>query len=535
MRTLEACLIVLLALLNPLTNHAQIHELDCESEVYSIPRHHPRLSKRYIYYPDHLVLLPSTLSLNPFMLLKLFWQCLTEPVFADALRVAWNMDKNHAENLLFDHTKGRQAPRSLSLSSLQDMSMGDLFAARTGSTTIVDNLASALIHGIWGGDIWKLSAMEGTFQAAFLQYHLRLSPTDGKKVLTKESDYFSGSDIITRTPEIARLVDKYADSGYLGFTHGFSALPNKLAKKLEQNPNVTIKKGTHVTALKYNKNAKQAVIHTSQQEKNRHDKVISSLYSGTLGKLAGDLLPTLKEDSAAVSIQIVNIWYENVRLDEKYPGFGYLIPQSVPAENNPCAALGVIFDSDRDAAAGGLDTRPNRGTNLTVMLGGHYWDFVTPDKWPSKDLVVDMAKETVHRHLGIPAHEATYVSTKLCRHCIPQHLVGHRDRMAQAHKEISDAFGETLAVVGGSYTMPGVLPSLQAARDVALAVAGGEYQIDLDIRSDISVGYAMKHVGKTGLGRFVGNNNETFRLVDDRQIPFRSRDHTQFNDPIFQQ
>lgn len=520
-----------MALLHSLTNWGQLHELNCAKEVYHIPQNNPILSNRYIYYPDHLVALPSGIIRGFFKRLKFIYKLLTEPVFQGTLPALYRWQTSGAAKYR-DSPQGDQPPNKLAIAGIQDISVGEYLLARTGSTSLVNNLASAVLHGIWGGDVWKLSALEGTFQNDYLRYKLPLRQGDGAKALVKHSDYFSGSDILMRTPEVADFVSLFAKDAYLGFGKGFSTLANELVDELRRNPKVTIKQATPVTHLRYNREAKQTSVTTASKETQGHDKVISSLYSGTLAKLTGDALPALK-GSAAVTIQIVNLWYEKVQLEKNYPGFGYLIPQSVPLENNPHAALGVIFDSDRDAAAG-IDDRPDRGTNLTVMLGGHYWDHIDPTLWPSEKEVIAMAKDTVQRQLGISAEEPCRASTKLCRDCIPQHLVGHRDRMAQAHRELCDSFEGTLAVVGGSYTMPGVLPSLQAARDVALAASGQGYMVDPELRGN-TFAYDMKHVGETGLGRFVGDN-ETLQLVPLQELPFRGKSRVRrFNHSSFQQ
>lgn len=516
--------------LHSLTNWDQLHELDCAKEVYHIPRNNPVLSNRYIYYPDHLVALLNN-TRGFFERLNFIYKLFTEPVFQGALPAMYRWQTSGAAKYR-DSPQGGQPPSNLAIAGIEDISIGEYLLARTGSTDVVSNLASAVLHGIWGGDIWKLSALEGTFQNDYLKHKLPLRLEDSTKALVKHSDYFSGSDILMRTPEVAGFVSLYANDAYLGFGKGFSTLANELVDKLRRNPKVTIKQATPVKHIRYNRKAKQTLVTTASKETQGHDKVISSLYSGTLAKLTGDALPAL-EGSAAVTIQIVNLWYEKVQLEKQYPGFGYLIPQSVPVENNPHAALGVIFDSDRDAAAG-IDNRPDRGTNLTVMLGGHYWDYIDPTLWPGEEEVIAMAKDTVQRQLGISVDEPCRASTKLCRDCIPQHHVGHRDRMAQAHRELCNSFEGTLAVVGGSYTMPGVLPSLQAARDVALAVSGRGYMVDPELRGN-TFAYDMKHVGETGLGRFVGGN-ETLQLVPSSELPFRGNSRVRrFNYPKSQQ
>lgn len=264
----------------------------------------------------------------------------------------------------------------------------------------------------------------------------------------------------------------------------------------------------------------------SDGDKQQYNKVISTLYSGTLANLTGDALPTLK-GSKAVTMQVVNLWYPEPHLNAATAGFGYLIPKSVPVENNPHSALGVLFDSDREIAAGipendqvlesgGMDS--SQGTKLTVMLGGHHWDWIPAEDWPDAKEATEMAIDTVERQLGIPKTEEVFSSSKVCREAIPQQFVGHRSRMEKAHHELEAAFGGKLAVAGGSYTAPGVLPSLKAARDIALQVSGRGYKL----RDGSMTG--MEHVGDTGLARFAGN--EWLKVMKRTDMPFRFGNET---------
>lgn len=239
--------------------------------------------------------------------------------------------------------------------------------------------------------------------------------------------------------------------------------------------------------------------------KTSHDKVISTIYSKTLSTLTPpNTLPSLAA-TTAVSIRLVNLWSPRPNLNFPHNGFGYLLPQTVPLEQNPHAALGVIFDSDLKPPGSTPDT-PSYGdtvpgTKITVMLGGHHWSDLPPaylpDAYTSDSAAIAAAKETVALQLGIPPEAWTVASTKLCKDCIPQQLVGHTKLMAQANRELFAAFDGKLAVCGGSYTAPGVPSSLRAARDVAAQVAGR-----LTVRS----GHEMEDsVGVTGLARFVGD------------------------------
>lgn len=170
------------------------------------------------------------------------------------------------------------------------------------------------------------------------------------------------------------------------------------------------------------------------------------------------LLPSLAE-THAVSVMVVNLFYKETDLPVP-EGFGYLIPQSIPFEQNPERGLGVIFDSYSTV---GQDSVP--GTKLTVMLGGHFWD-----DWPalpSEEEGVEMARSLLSRHLGLNATPAITQAT-LQRDCIPQYLVGHRSRMDRAHNELRQQFNGRLKVAGSSYGGVGVNDCILSARNLVI-------------------------------------------------------------------
>lgn len=440
--------------------------------------------------------------------LSLLKAALKEPVFEGIVPAAW-----HAYRALWRaKVKGLQNvpdfSKQFAISDIEDMSMGAFLEHLLGGRAMVDNLASALFHGIWGGDIWKLSAI-----SSMQQPYIQMRMYGLNRVPLKLHDECLKWDIKSRNSAVRRMINQFSQSAYIGFEDGFGSLTKALVRALQSSPNVTIRTSAPISSIRYDRQPGKAVV-TLPTEKKSHDKVISSLYSGTLAQLAGDALPSLST-SEAVTIQIVNLWYADPNLTARHPGFGYLTPQSVPFEQNPHCALGVIFDSDFDSAAGKQESVSAPGTKLTVMLGGHYWAHLPPENWPDDKEATRMAIETVERQLGIPTDEPVFTSTKVCRQCIPQHLVGHRTRMAQAHSELSDAFHGTLSVVGGSYTSPGVMPSLRAARDMALQVAGEKYLVP---EGFTGAGFSPDiGIGETGLGRFWGDN-EKFVLPTKQEL-----------------
>lgn len=173
----------------------------------------------------------------------------------------------------------------------------------------------------------------------------------------------------------------------------------------------------------------------------------------------------------------VNLWYP--RNHPIFNAVGYLIPLSIPREENPERALGVFFDSragigERPDALAGDKSKVENGTKLFVLLGGHLYDRdgVEP---PSPEEAVRQAKRLVERHLGIPQDETCYATAKLAKECLPQHNVGHHRRNTRLHDALVQRYSNRLAVAGGSYTKPGVAGAMRAGYDIADAVANDDF------------------------------------------------------------
>lgn len=164
-----------------------------------------------------------------------------------------------------------------------------------------------------------------------------------------------------------------------------------------------------------------------------------------------------------VTVMTVNVFYPNTSL-LPVEGFGYLIPQSVPFEQNPERALGVIFDS---SAIKGQDTAD--GTKLTVMMGGHWWDGWTD--YPTEEEGIEMAKSVLQRHLGI-TEQPTAHTVNLSRNCIPQYTLGYAERMKDFAQGMSAEFKGRLRMVGSQFNGVGVNDVIAGAWRVARGMRG---------------------------------------------------------------
>lgn len=168
----------------------------------------------------------------------------------------------------------------------------------------------------------------------------------------------------------------------------------------------------------------------------------------------------------AVTVMVVNLYFSDPSV-LPVRGFGYLLPRSLPFEQNPERALGVVFDSD---ASIGQDDIP--GTKVTVMLGGHWWDGW--QAYPDEDMGANMAKSVLKRHLGI-SEIPRAIRVGLQKDCIPQYTVGHHRRMALGHEALQEFQGR-LRVAGSSYTGVGLNDCVRSARNVVASLVEGRHQ-----------------------------------------------------------
>lgn len=178
--------------------------------------------------------------------------------------------------------------------------------------------------------------------------------------------------------------------------------------------------------------------------------------------------------SRTVTVMVVNLFFRNPNLLSVH-GFGYLMPRSIPFEQNPERALGVVFDSD---ATIGQDAVP--GTKLTVMLGGHWWDDWR--SFPDEDEGAQMARNILARHLNITEEPAS-IHVSLQKDCIPQYTVGHARRMGDASRDLQRQFKGRLRVAGNSYTGVGLNDCVRAARDVVKRLVAADGRFDTGLES----------------------------------------------------
>lgn len=212
-----------------------IKELGLANALIMTPKTSPAARNRYIYYPNHLVKMPGPGQ----DFYEVAWGMLTEPVFKGMVSALWN------------ERKMPQRP-----SSLEDESIGHFLERRLGNEHIADNIVSAVLHGIYAGDVYKLSAkslmpmqweMEGMYGS--LTAGMAIALQKGSMLANmREAELERG--LLGAPGTMAQWEEMQSASVYT-FEHGMETLAHGLEAKLMANSNVDFKLDTKVEKMRY--------------------------------------------------------------------------------------------------------------------------------------------------------------------------------------------------------------------------------------------------------------------------------------------
>ena len=478
-----------------------MQELDLAKDAIFTQNTAPAARNRYIYYPDRLVRMPHP-AFGFFNNLYSLW---TEPIYKG---IIWSSAT--------EFLKDARDP------DLEDESVGDFFSRRFGKAP-VDRIVSAILHGIYAGNVWHLSAKslfpmiwrdevsEGSVFKGMIK-----SQSEGLEVTKREATYMQTMKKFQWEPLLKATLK---DNSVFTFRDGLSMLSDALARSLFTSGKVAFKTSTPVESVNLSEDRNGVVVTDKNSQKaTTHTHVVSALAPENLNRLHRKEGHRIIPSMPSVTVMTVNLYYRTPNLSP--PGFGYLIPSATSFENNPERALGVVFDTAYSPSPADLDTAnwmtqdtdtlkrmrefgqlvnindfawynlpkkanmqdevKERGTKLTVMLGGHNWD-----GWPAYPDELEgfaLAKAVVERHLGIKEEPEVY-KVNLQSDCIPQYTVGHEQRLKTAHTNLQREYQGKLRVAGNWMWGVGVNDCLRSAWEVVRSIKGG------------TSGTGLEHVG----------------------------------------
>lgn len=363
-----------------------------------------------------------------------------------------------------------------------DMSVGDFVRMLTGDSRLADQLVSAVMHGVWGGDVDRLSMLQ-VMPKVWWNYWYK-DTRDAVHMPVHEARLV---DEVAADDGVRDMVRRSAKGQLLMFAGGMEDLPRAIVQGLRANPDVEIRTASPVEQLAYDEAAGKVNV-TARGQSVAYDKVISTVYSRQLATLT-PALPSLAGAEAA-TITAVNLWFPKAALNARSRGLGCLLPRADGGYNDRHGLLGVFFDSDA-LIHPPTGTEP-AGTKLFFLFRGEH----------SEADAVARAREVLADYHRVDPAEPCIALHRVNRDCIPQQHVGHRELMARADEELQNGFGGRLAVAGPSYSGVGVVGSIRAGRDVAAHVARGP----------------LDHIGSTGLGQFRGGKAPVLESVPRKTL-----------------
>lgn len=219
--------------MNICSNILQIKQLGLEDEILITPKDSPAARNRFIYYPDRLVKMPGPGQ----DLFDMAWTVMTQPAF-----------KGLIPGVLFEHTR---PPRP---AGLEDESVASFMERRLGSSSIGDNMASAVLHGIYAGDITQLSMKsllptawhnEGAYGSLMNAYRTSWMT---KAIPMPYRDAILLQEMTSKPEDMAKSKDMNFASVY-SFREGIQQLADELELALDENENVTIKTNEKITKV----------------------------------------------------------------------------------------------------------------------------------------------------------------------------------------------------------------------------------------------------------------------------------------------
>ncbi|KAG4302371.1 hypothetical protein PCK1_001353 [Pneumocystis canis] len=391
-----------------------IKKLGLKDEMILVPKNSPFIKNKFIYFENQLNALPTSLislllSKTP-IFRSLLWAIICEP---------------------FKPTRNK---------NITDETISS-FISRRFNKSVSENIVSALIHGIYSGDIddlsvksvlpyfWKYEELYGSVLKGFLFHGISLNRDERniKSIIEKDS-----KDIIEKTKDIYMY----------SFKNGLITLINAISKDLLSKNNIYIYFNSEVQSLEFN--------HVFKVKTNTSDfffdRLISALPIQAVTKMI-DPFQKLTKSFSNNTVLVVNLFFHNTTL-LPIQGFGYLIPKSVSKKENPEQALGVIFDSNNFPE---LDTC--KGTKITVIIGGSLWK--NNHEHPKESEFVELARNIISRHLGIK-DTPDIVNYKLQRDSLPQYNVGHYQDLQNIHHYFYNTYQGRFSLVGNFYGGIGV-------------------------------------------------------------------------------
>lgn len=352
-----------------------------------------------------------------------------------------------------------------------DESIESFLKRRFGTNILSNNIVSGIIHGIYAGDVSRLSvqsvlpslvnleAESGSIIKGMLK-KLREKPVPkqlGQDMLSYQRLISPDSDLSA----LSRTLKRYP---MLKLKSGLQTLPNAIANYLKIKDNVEIVYNSNIQEIDL---TKPSIRVNDRVETYNH--IRSTINTNALNKLIiNDSIKSLLP-LEYVSIFLVNIYSAKpILIPHGKNGFGFLVPK---CNKNPECLLGIIYDSDVEQNLVSLyqESSPHAQlyNKITLMMGGHYYNKlgVPSDALKTKAvktilssiLHIDLSKhnlvfqDPVHTTKRPIADNDIVVSCTMRQNAIPQYNTGYAAQMHAATEILEHEFNSHLSFGGMAF------------------------------------------------------------------------------------
>jgi oxygen-dependent protoporphyrinogen oxidase len=147
--------------------------------------------------------------------------------------------------------------------SLEDESVGD-FVARRVNKRLVDNVVSAVFHGIYAGDVWQLSAKslmpaQWNSEKEFASVLLGIPKM---RTTMPEDEFRLITQLLAANQPSMGLKMKLRNSGVITMKGGLQQISERLESLLKMGGNVTFKPNTRVESITLQENGEKIQVST---------------------------------------------------------------------------------------------------------------------------------------------------------------------------------------------------------------------------------------------------------------------------------
>lgn len=376
----------------------------------------------------------------------------------------------------------------------KDESVRSFILRRFGSPALADNVVSAIMHGIYSGNVSKLSVR------ATLPSLLQIEKEHGSII---KGMVLKMREKRPETPKLAGPLVQYEllispDSNLENLSvslkkfpimrlhDGLEVFPRAMAEYLQKQENVDIRYSSGVTELELSEGTV-----STEETSEKFDHVRFTLSTNVLRKLVrnqNQRLHGLLGEFEHTTIFLVNVFSKKGGLIPKNcNGFGFLVPVR---NKNPESLLGVIYDSDTELDAerffDGSTMAKVPYQKITLMMGGH---FFSSRGVPSNGVNVRAAKQVLENILSVKLsdynviirNEATesdkavdlkdddlLISYNLHHDCIPQYNVGYMEKVGEMTRLVAGASRGIVSLGGTSLGKLGVPDCVMGGLEGAL-------------------------------------------------------------------